>query len=385
MPEAAPRSSASPPAGRPPRVREVMPGEPLGPFIDVARRVNARDPVWVQPLRRDVRTLLDRTKHPFHEHADVSYFLAERGGDAVGRIAAIVNHRYNEHHGERTGFFGFFETVHDPAVAGALLETVEGWLRERGMERVLGPMSFSTNEECGLLVENFVDPPALMMPHNPPYYGGLVEGAGYGKAKDLVAYWIGSPEIPDRLEAGVDRLMERAGVILRSMDMDRFEAEVGIIEEVYNAAWESNWGFVPMTEAEFAFMARELEPVVDPDLCVIAEADGEPVGFSLALPDFNRALATIDGRLFPFGFVRVLWERRKIHTVRLITLGTVPGYRRRGVAAGMILRTYRQGVPKGYDRCEASWILEDNREMRQALDKMGARVYKTYRIYGKDL
>ncbi|MBI4520454.1 MAG: N-acetyltransferase [Gemmatimonadetes bacterium] len=336
-------------------------------------------------MRRDVKELLDRRKHPFHQHAEVAYFLAERDGRTAGRVAAVVNHRHNEFHQERTGFFGFFESERDLEVAGALLRSACDWLARRGMERARGPMNFSTNEECGLLVDGFATPPAIMMTHNPRYYADLLEASGFRKERDLLAYWRDDPEPPERLVRGVERLQGRLGVRIRGLDMKRFAAEVAAIKEVYNSAWAQNWGFVPMTDAEFDYMAKQFKPVVDPDLTLLAEVAGEVVGFSLTLPDLNQALKHINGRLFPLGLFRLLWESRRIRSVRIITLGLKPGYRRLGIDAALYLRTWVVGTAKGYVSGEASWVLEDNWEMRRALEKMGFRVRKTYRIYERPL
>lgn len=369
------------------RVRELAPGESPRPFVDLAWTFNADDPAWVPPLRQQVETLLDRGKHPFHEHADVALFVAERGGRPVGRIAAIVNHRHNDFHDERTGFFGLFECEERAETARALVDAASAWLRERGMERVRGPMNLSTNEECGLLVDGFETPPTIMMTHNPAYYGELLEDAGLAKVKDLLAYRFGSPDVPERLARGAERLAGRAGVTVRTLDMKRFREDVDRIKEVYNSAWERNWGFVPMTDAEFDFMAKELKPVVDPTLCLIVEReDGEPVGFSLALPDLNQALRHLpDGRLLPFGIFKLLWHRRKVDQVRIITLGFKPEMQGAGLGLLLYLQTFRNGAARGFRTGEASWVLEDNWKMRQPLEKMGAEVYKTYRIYEKPL
>ena len=373
-----------------PRVREIAPGESLRPFVDLSWKVNAGDPQWVPPLRMVFNALLDRRKHPFHQHADVAYFLAERGGEPVGRIAAIVNHRSNEFHGDRVGFFGLFESVDDPAVAAALLDAAAAWLRARGMEAMRGPFNLSTNDELysgGVLVDGFDTPPTFMMGHNPSYYRALMESAGLKKVKDLVAYWKPDNRPTQRLLDGVERLGKREGWRVRSLDMRRFREEVATIMEVYNSAWERNWGFVPMTEAEFENMAREFRPVVDPDLVLIAETEaGEPIGFLLALPDLNQAIRPLrDGRLFPFGLFRFLWARRKIHSARVLTLGLKPGYQQSGIGAAMYLRAFQEGARKGYQNGEASWILEDNHRMRQALEKTGATAYKTYRVYERAL
>lgn len=367
------------------QVEPVRGRRDLGRFLRLPWRIYQRDSAWVPPLLVDQKTLLNRDKHPFHQHADVEYFLAWRGDDLVGRIAAIVNHRHVEFHDERTGFFGFFESVHDPAVGVALLGAAEAWVAARRMERIRGPMNLSTNEECGLLVAGFEDPPLVMMAHHPPYYADLLEAAGYAKAKDLLAYWLDDSTPPERLVRGVARVEARLGVRVRPLELRRFREEVARIQEVYNSAWERNWGFVPMTDAEFAHLARDLRPVVEPSLCVIAETDAEPVGFALALPDYNQALSRIDGRLFPLGLFKLLWYRRKIDRARVLTLGLKPGYRRTGLDAVLYLRLFQAGARTGYHRGECSWILEDNWDMRRGLERMGARVHKTYRIYEKAL
>lgn len=377
------------PAARGITVREIPHGASMKPFIDLSWKVNAGDPHWVPPLRMALEPVLDRKKHPFHQHADVAYFLAERGGEVVGRIAAVVNHQYNQFHDDRTGFFGFFESVDDQAVASALLDAAAAWLRARGRDVMRGPMNFSTNDEFsspGVLIHGFDTPPVVMMSHNPPYYGRLMDGAGMEKTRDLVAYWI-PDRIPERLRSAMKRLAQRAEVTIRPVRMKDLKAEVARVQEVYNAAWSRNWGFVPMTEAEFNHMAKEMKPVVEPDFVLLAEKpDGEPVGFLLALPDLNRAFKHLpDGKLFPFGVFRFLWHRRKIDTARILTLGLKPGYQHLGLGAVMYTRLLEIGIEKGYKGAEGSWILEDNHEMCTALEKLGAESYKRYRVYDRVL
>ena len=376
------------------RIREIPRGASLRPFIDLAWKVNARDPRWVPPLRMALESALDRAKHPFHQHAEVAYFVAERGREVVGRIAAIVNHRHNEFHEDRVGFFGLFESVDDPGVARALVDTAAEWVRARGMDTLRGPMNLSTNEEIsspGVLVEGFDTPPSVAMSHNPPYYGRLLEGAGLARAKDLLAYWMGTNEAPERLVRGAERLEKREGVTLRPLRMDRLADEVRLIQGIYNSAWARNWGFVPMTDEEFQYIARDLKSVVDPDLVNIAEKDGEAVGFSISLPDLNRALKHLpDGRLFPFGLptglIRFLWHKRRIDSARIMTLGLRPEYQKSsGLGTLMYLNTFRVAQRKGYATGEASWILEDNLLMRQALEKVGFVEYKRYRVYDRAL
>ena len=370
-------------------IREIPPGESLKPFIDLAWTINAGDPLWVAPLRMTLAAVLDRKKHPFHRNAEVAYFLAERGGRPVGRIAAIVNRRHNGYHGDRTGFFGLFECEDDGETARALMERAADWLRARGMETMLGPTNLSTNEELaspGVLVEGFDTPPALQMTHNPPYYAALLEGAGLEKAKDLLAFWLVGGTPPERIVRGFQRAMERHGVSIRPLDMKRFREEVDTLKELYNSAWSRNWGFVPMTDEEFEHLAKEFRPIADPDLCLIAEIGGKPVGFSLSMPDLNEAFRYLpDGKLFPFGLLKFLWYKRKIRGIRMMTLGFRPEYHHVGLGAAFYLGTWQAAMAKGYMQGEASWVLEDNHEMVRAIERMGGQAYKRYRMYQRKL
>jgi GNAT superfamily N-acetyltransferase len=357
----------------------------LRQFLLLPWRIYADDPAWVPPLLMDQRTLLNRRKHPFHVHADVEYFLARSQGRVVGRIVAGVNHRSNEFHQEKAGFFGFFESVPDVHVARALLQAAERWIAARGLEFCRGPMNFSSNEEWGVLVDGFQHPPAVMMTHSPPYYAELLEQCGFSKAKDVFAYLLDEPPMIQRIAETVGKLQARRGVTVRTLNMRAFEAEVALIKHIYNQAWERNWGFVPMTDAEFEHLARDLKPVVDPRFCLIAEVGGQPVAFLLGLPDYNYALRHANGRLFPLGLLKILWHRRFIKRLRVITLGVLPGYRRLGIDAMLYTKVWVDGVAAGFDSAECSWILEDNLEMRRPLERLGGRPYKTYRIFEKRL
>jgi GNAT superfamily N-acetyltransferase len=357
-------------------------------FIRLPWRIYADDPVWVPPLVSDVRKLM-APDHPFHEHADAEFFLAFRDGEAVGRVAAVVNRQYNEFHGTSTGFIGLFECVDDQAVADRLLETASDWLRQRGMTEAIGPFNLSTNDELyspGILIEGFEHPPILLMAHAPPYYRSLFESAGWEKRKDLLSYWLEADEPPARLVRAMDRIQRSVdGLVIRSMDLSRLDEEVQRVKEVYNSAWERNWGFTPLTDAEIDHMAKDLKPIVDARFALLAEVHGEPIGFALALPDYNQALKHVDGRLFPFGLLKLLWHRRNINRLRVFTLGVKPEYQRKGIDALLYLRIYQNGIPVGLNRGEASWILEDNWGMRRGLERMGGHVYKTYRVYGSEL
>lgn len=340
-------------------------------------------------MRRDVSALLSRRKNPFFEHADAEYFLAERGDEVVGRIAAISNRLHNETHGDRVGFFGFFESVNDQAVADALFAAADGWCRARGHDVVRGPASFSVNDECGLLVDGFASPPTIMMPHNPPYYVDLVERAGFAKARDLLVYQGGAMDhyipVPERLARGTELIRQRQGITLRPLDMKRFEADVGRIKQIYNAAWEKNWGFVPMTEHEIDHLAAQFKPVVIPEIVPFAEKDGQTIGFGIVLPDLNEVFRhSRSGRLLPL-LPRLLWtlKTRRFRRVRIILLGILPEYRGKGIDAMLYHWIWTRCGELGITWGEAGWILEDNPAMNAGLEKMTFRVYKTYRLYDR--
>jgi GNAT superfamily N-acetyltransferase len=342
----------------------------------------------VPPLVADIRSVLDG-QHPFHGHADVQLFLAWQGLSVVGRIAAVVNRAHNDFHGDDLGFFGLFETVDDGTVAGALLAAAEGWLHERGRSEIQGPFNLSTNDELsspGVLVEGFDSPPAIMMGHSPAYYARLLEESGFSPVKDLVCYWVDRAEAPpQRLVRALERGMARHGLSVRPIDLKRMRQDVAAIEEVYNSAWERNWGFVPMTPAEIAYMAKHLRPVVRSELCLLEFSGEEPVAFLLALPDYNQALRHLDGRLLPFGVIKLLWYRRRIDTIRVVTLGVKPEYRHQGVDAMLMARVFEGAAKLGMAEGECSWILEDNWVMRRGIERVGGSIYKTYRVYGKAL
>ena len=340
-------------------------------------------------MRRDVSALLSRRKNPFFEHADAEYFLAERGDEVVGRIAAISNRLHNETHGDRVGFFGFFESVNDQAVADALFAAADGWCRARGHDVVRGPASFSVNDECGLLVDGFDSPATIMMPHNPRYYVELVERAGFAKAKDLLVYQGGAMDhyipVPERLARGTELIRQRQGITLRPLDMKRFETDVGRIKQIYNAAWERNWGFVPMTEHEIDHLAAQFKPVVIPEIVPFAEKDGQAIGFGIVLPDLNEVFRhSRSGRLLPL-LPRLLWtlKTRRFRRARIILLGILPEYRGKGIDAMLYHWIWTRCGELGITWGEAGWILEDNPAMNAGLEKMTFRVYKTYRLYDR--
>ncbi len=356
-------------------------------FIKLPWKIYQDDANWVPPLIMDMKNLLNRQKNPFFEHSEAEYFLAHRDGEVVGRIAAIVNHNHNRFHNEQTGFFGFFESVDNAEVASTLFGAAEEWLRAKGMQALRGPMNFSTNDTCGLLCEGFDASPVIMMTYNPKYYLELVESCGFTRIKELYAYHFEhTMPMPERFVRLAQRTLADESIVFRTIDMKHFQREVGLVMEIYNDAWAANWGFVPMTEKEFEHLAKELKPVVDPDLVYIAEVNGEPAGFSLTLPDYNQILKDVNGRLFPFGIFKLLLNRKKITRVRVITLGVKKKFQhKRGLAPAFYYETYRRGIDKGYTLGEFSWILEDNVLMNRALQAMGAILYKKYAIYEKGL
>jgi hypothetical protein len=356
-------------------------------FLRVPYAIYSNDPLWVAPLLDDLKKVFT-DRNPLFEHAEMALWVAERDGKDVGRIAGILDRSHNDFHEESTAFFGFFESIDDAEVSRELFDTVSRWARSRKMTRILGPMNPTTNDECGLLVDGFDSSPVLMMTYNPRYYLGLVEGAGLVKAKDLLAYVIDLKDKPlsrlSRLAAGFARRAK--DLQIRPIRKKTLKADLMKVKEVYNAAWEENWGFVPMTEADIDFMAARLKPLLAEDLILLAETPEEPVGFMMSLPDYNEAMKPLKGKLLTpklFGFLAYLlgWKRPKM--VRLITLGIKKKYRNRGIDAVMFAESLKAMLKAGYQSCEISWILEDNVMVQRPIDLFEGKVYKTYRIYEK--
>ena len=349
-------------------------------------RLHRRDPVRVPPFRAEVKKLLDRTKNPFFAHAEAEYFLAERDGEVVGRIAAIHNRLHNEVHQDRVGFFGFFECINDFTVAAPLLDTAAAWVASKGLDTVRGPASFSVNDECGLLIDGFDTPNTLMMPHNPPYYLTLLETAGFVKAKDLICLQAGSLanplEPPERTARAVALLTKRYGLTIRALDMKRFKQEVELVKVLYNACWESNWGFVPMTDAEIDALAEGFKPVVIPNLVPFIEKDGKPIAFGLAMPDLNEVLHhNHSGGMFPASLT-MLWKlkTKQITRARVLLLGVLPEWRGKGIDSALYHWIWSKAAAIGIGWGEAGWLLEDNAAIIQGLTKTGFTPYKTYRL-----
>ncbi len=369
-------------------IKPVENRKELMQFIKLVWKINANDPNWVPPLIMDRLKILNKKKNPFFKHAEAEYFLAYQDGEVVGRIAAITNQMHNDFHQDNIGFFGFLEGINDTNIFEALLDTAKDWLRDKGKDAMIGPMNPSTNDEIGFLIEGFDTPPFFMMTHNPPYYKEIMEKLKYEKAKDVYAYYIHKDTIviSDKLLRVTEAIRKKFNVKLRAVNLKDFDAELERIRYVYNNAWAKNWGFVPMTPEEFDFIADDFRKIIDPRLVLIAEIEGKPVGFSLALPDYNKVFAKIkNGRLFPTGWITFLRERKKIKSLRVITLGVVQELQHSGIGGLFYLETFQRGTKAGYVDAEMSWILEDNDLMNRAARLLGGDPYKIYRIYGTSL
>jgi len=367
-------------------IRPVAGRAELERFIRLPFALHRGDPHWIPPLLMERRDALSAAKNPYFRHAEAAFWIARRGGRDVGRVSAQVD-RLAE---PGTGHFGLLAAVDDAAVVGALMDAAERWLRARGAVRVLGPFNLSINEETGLLVDGFDTPPMLMMGHDRPYLGGLLERAGYAKAKDVLAYLSEGPELPAGVRAMVARPLP-PNVRIRPLRMADYRREVGALTAIFNDAWSGNWGFVPLTADEIDHMAKQMKPLIDERLVWFAEVDGEPAAFAVCLPNLNEAIGDLDGRLLPFGWAKLLW-RLKVSGVRSARVPLM-GVRRKhadsllgGLLAFLIIAAVRrEAAALGLHRIEMSWILEDNVPMRRIAEAVGGRPYKTYRLYGKAL
>jgi GNAT superfamily N-acetyltransferase len=373
-------------------VEQVQTRRDVEDFIRFPFTLYRGDPNWAPPLLSQRRQFLDPKHNPFFDHADVALWLARRNGQVVGTISSHVDHLHNKIHEEKIGMLGFFETIDDYAVAEALFSTARDWVRAQGMVALRGPLSFSQNDECGLLIDGFDGPPMVMMPYNPRYYIEFYERFGLAKAMDLYAYvadltqFGGGPnKLPAKLVRVTEKVQKRAGITMRAVDMKAYDEEIQRTKAVYNRAWEKNWGFVPMTDAEFDRLAADLKQALDPHLAIVAEVEGEPVGVSVAVPDVNQVLKHLNGRLFPIGWIKALWYARKVNQARLMIMGVVENYRGRGIESLLMFESLKAAIENGYQAIEMSWILENNDMMNRIVlnlgEAYGAYVYRTYRIY----
>lgn len=365
-------------------------GKDLRAFIDFPHDLYRDDAYYVPELFMAQRDLLNAGKHPFYKHGKAQLFLAYRNDKIVGRVAAIFNGNHNDFNKTNDGFFGFFDCIDDQEVANALLCAAEQWLKDLGLSTMVGPVNPSTNEPCGLLVDGYDSSPMILMPYNRPYYKTLLEQYGLSKQVDLVAYALHDTDLgekPVRLQEALTARLAAKGITVRPFDLKHnFKRELEQFGKVYNAAWDKNMGFVPMTKEEFDFMGKDMKMIADSDFCLAAEHNGEVVGIALCLPDINQVLKTVKrGRLFPTGVFKLLFGRKKINALRIMALGVLEPYRKMGIEACFYATIMKNGRKKGFKMAEASWMLEHNDLMNRAIEHMNGKRYKTYRIFEKNL
>ncbi len=354
-------------------------------FIDFPHELYKGDPNYVPELFIAQKRLFDQKKNPFFKHSKAEFFFAIDDGKIVGRVAVVKNGNYLKFSGESHGFFGFFDVIDDYKVAESLLNTVNDWAKKNGFEEVIGPVNFSTNDTCGILIDGLDTPPVIMMTYHKNYHRDFLEQFGYIKKMDLLAYRLtpqGGDEKVLRIHKQLEERLKKNGITIRKLDMKKFKQEVAKLHHVYNAAWERNWGFVPMTKEEFDFAAEDMKSIVDIDFAYIAEHNGKAIGFSLTIPNLNEIFIKMKrGRLFPTGLFKLLYYKNKVKTLRAITLGVIPEFRMAGIDACFYARNIETARRKNIKWAEASWILENNQMMNRALLNIGAKVYKKYRIY----
>jgi len=373
-------------------IRPVRSRRELKRFVKLPFRLHRESEQWVPPLVFERMQFLDRKKNPWFEHGEAEYFLAERDGEPVGRITAQIDSRWDEFQGGKDAMFGFFEAAEDPEVVRALFDAAAEWAQARGRERLLGPMDFTTNDEIGILIEGFERAPMILEPWHPPYYQRLIEAEGFGKAMDVLMWELRMGELKEgeKFDPSIHEAAEKAlhdeGITIRNMRKREMAGEVRRFMDVYNEAWGDNWGFVPITDAEVEFQAKNLKQVLDEEWTFMAEKDGEVVGAALTLPDINQVLAGMNGRLLPFGWAKFLLGKRKIDRLRVFALGVKHDYRHTGVAAGLYLEHIKMAaLPDKIKWGEMGWILETNKPMNRAMEGMGGKIVKKYRLYERSL
>ncbi|MEX0845189.1 MAG: hypothetical protein WD022_07895 [Balneolaceae bacterium] len=343
---------------------------------------------WVPPLKMDQKKLIDIKKNPFYENAEIELFLAEKDDKEVGRIAAIIDHRYNKYHGTKTGHFGFFDCIDDQHTANLLFRVASDWLRDKGMNDVMGPANPGMMDTIGVLIEGFDKDPYILMPYNYPYYDELILNAGFQKEMDMYAYIVDTETVAvDRMNRAMEIVKHRLPDLeIRPVNLRKMDSEIKIVREIYNQTWKNNWGFIPLSEAEFKALGKDLKMIIDTDYAHVAEINGEPVAFSIGLPNINQILKTMNGKLFPFGIFKLLLGKKKINSLRTALMGVLPEYQGRGIDALLHQRSIKNGLEtQGKTISELSWILESNTEMIRVAEKIGGSLDKTYRMYSKKL
>ncbi len=369
------------------KILEVADKNLLKRFIKFPLSLYKRDPCYVPHLFLERILFFNENLNPFFKHAEVKNFLIFDEKDNVcGRISGILNFTHNEFHNENIGFFGNFDCINDFEVSKILFDKVSEFLKDKNVDAIRGPVNFSTNDECGLLIKGFDIPPKIMMTHNYPYYAELIENYGFVKAKDLYAFMLDTEKMDmARFQKAAELLEKRYKVTVRKVNFSNFKDELKVLYKIYNSAWEKNWGFVPMNEEEFYHSSGFLKYIADRDLILIAEINNEPIGFIVALPDINKILIELKGKLFPFGIFKLFFNKKNIKELRIITLGIVDKYRNKGLDYMLIAKVVENSVKKGIRFGECSWILEDNHKMNNALINLGGELYKIYRIYERKI
>jgi GNAT superfamily N-acetyltransferase len=359
----------------------------LKSFIQFPYDHYKKDNYWVPPLYIMQNDLVDVNKNPFYKRAKAAFFIAETNGRISGRIAAVHNQAYIDHSGENSGFFGFFECIENQNVANLLIRVALDWLRDTGVSKVIGPASPSMMDEVGVLVEGFESYPSVMMPYSKPYYDTLLKKAGLEKVMDMYAYRVDKDMVPyDRVEKADKIVRQRTpGIHIRRINMKKIREETELIRHIFNAAWEKNWGFTPISKEEMEHLAQGLKLIIDTDFAHVAEINGEPVGFSIALPDINQVLARMNGKLFPAGIFKLLWYKRKINRVRTALMGVLPEHQHKGIDMLMHREAIINGPKRDINESELSWLLETNTEMIRVAERLGAVREKVYRMYGTSL
>lgn len=365
------------------QIKTVTTKSDLMKFIKFQWKIYENDNYWVPPLIMERKKLLDKKKNPFFDKAEAEYFLAVRNGEIVGRIAAIKNDVHLHHHKDNNGFFGFFECINDQEVANVLFDTAKNWIAQKGLTGMLGPANPSSNDEWGMLLEGFEDSPRILMTYNPPYYNELCENYGMQKAKDLLAWKLENKKVmsSDKLERVQKLASERYKLKISQLDKKHFKRDLEKVKFVYNKAWAPNWGFLPMTDKQIDAMAKEFKPLVEPSLFLFGEIEGKLAGFALVMLDYNKIFKEMNGRLFPFNFIKLFTQRKSIEWARIITLGIVPEHQKKGLDAVFYWEIVNRAHALGIDTGEASWILEDNEMMNRGAQVMGGTIYKKYRIW----
>ena len=368
------------------QISEVRTPAQLKVFIDLPWQIYVNNPNWVPPLKAEVKKLLDCKHHPFWEHARAMLFLAEKNGELVGRVSAQVDDNYNKLWNEKLGSFGFFECQNDQETANALFDAAANWARTERMTALRGPMSPSSNDEWGFLIEGFDRPPVLMMPYNPPFYLKLAENYGFQKAKDLLAFIkYASTPMPERFITLAEKLKQNPRITVRPVNMKNLESEMAIIRELYNESWQKNWGFSPMTDNEMNYLASNLKSFAQPQMVLFAFYDGKPAGLSITLPDLNQVLKYLNGKLGLLGIIKYLYYRKRVKGIRSLIFGFKEEYRRLGLPILLFYETEKFARTQGYEWCELSWNLEDNRLINDFDRELGAEVYKRYRVVEKTI